>query len=40
MKTFKDDKPLLRYTILFLGTIIGSFVGAISGLLLFGTLLK
>jgi hypothetical protein len=40
MKTFQDDNPLLRYAILFVGSIIGSFVGAISGVLLFGVIFK
>ena len=40
MKTFNDDKPLLRYALLGFGVIACSFVGTISAVLLIGVLFK
>lgn len=40
MKTFIDDKPILRYALITFGVIIGSFVGTISATLLLGVILK
>jgi hypothetical protein len=40
MKQFISDKPVLRYTLLFLGVMIAAFVGAVSASLLTGVLLK
>ena len=40
MKTFIDDKPILRYSLIIFGVIMGSFLGTISATLLLGVLLK
>ena len=40
MKTFTDDKPLLRYALLGFGVVVCSFLGTISAILLIGVLFK
>ena len=40
MKTFNDDKPILRYSLIIFGVIIGSFFGTISATILLGVILK
>jgi len=34
MKTFNADKPILRYSLIFLGFVVASFVGSVTALLL------
>lgn len=40
MKTFEEDRPILRYSLMIVTIIISSFVGTISAALLFGVLFK
>ena len=40
MKTFLDDRPILRYTLIIAGAVMGSFVGTVSAILLIAVLLK
>ena len=38
MKTFNTDKPVLRTGLLLLGVFVAALTGAVTGLLLFGTI--
>lgn len=40
MKTFIDDRPILRYSLIIASVLIGSFVGTVSAILLVAVLLK
>ena len=40
MKTFLSDRPILRYSFLFLGLIVGSFTGCIAAIILLGVIFK
>ena len=40
MKTFLDDRPILRYCFIIAGVLVGSFVGTVSAILLVAILLK
>lgn len=40
MKTFLTDRPILRYSLMMVCGVIGSFTGTTAAILLFGVLFK
>jgi len=40
MKIFSTDKPILRYTLLFFGAVMGSITGAVAATILVAYLLR